>query len=208
MWFGAKIPVDSGLSGLARHRFGRTQEWTSPRDLSGLRRGSNSVPGIAQLFLPTVRQLGYSCQPPTRLRGRVDLARVVLRQAPFETRRTTRASPVVNLAGGQMIPLIEIVMKSEAAWIERATIEAEMTPSGIAGRQNARNGGRVSAAIPLVSVSSCHILSRLARLFHVRDASPVSSFCSPLYDDVRRPLLAMGVRGEPFSVTLNRFVNS
>jgi hypothetical protein len=30
-----------------------------------------------------------------------------------------------------------------------------MTPSGIAGRQNARNGGRVSTAIPRVSVSPC-----------------------------------------------------
>ena len=30
-----------------------------------------------------------------------------------------------------------------------------MTQSGIAGRQNARNGGRVSAAIPRVSVSPC-----------------------------------------------------
>ena len=48
-----------------------------------------------------------------------------------------------------MMPLVKIVRNS---WIKRATIEAKMTRSGIAGRQNVRNGRRVSAAIPGVSV--------------------------------------------------------
>ena len=50
-----------------------------------------------------------------------------------------------------------------------------MTQSGIAGRQNARNGGRVSAAIPRVSVSPCRAAPQLLPLFKKGTAPHVNN---------------------------------
>jgi hypothetical protein len=82
-----------------RHRFGGTQqleEFALPQLTSN---GVEFPLWHSQLFLPTVHTLaGSSRSCPGRPK-----------QAPFETRRTPQASPVAELAAGQMMRLIEIV---------------------------------------------------------------------------------------------------